>query len=107
MPFIYLLHLFKGNPLECYKLGKTKRNFMSRFREYKHAEVLYVTYTSDCDIAEKDLLVKFREAFEGRQDMGDEYFDGDIGVMLQLLHSYFSVQKCEYPEVEYPEVEYI
>ena len=93
MGYIYLIHLYPSNPDKIYKLGRTARDFIERFNEYRHTttnpEIKFVYEINNIYKAEKELLVLFKSKFTLRTDMGNEYFTGNIEEMKKTLMKYF------------------
>jgi hypothetical protein len=90
--YIYLLQEreFIKTSETIYKLGKTVqkcgRGFGERFKGYpKGSRVLLVIEVNDCNKVETDLIRVFKKEFKRRDDIGSEYFEGDINEMKRIL----------------------
>jgi len=74
-----------GEPI--YKIGKTKQENLTRFKQYsKGSRMLCQLISKDCDEDERILLGKFRNSYVPRKDVGSEYFEGDYEKMIQDIH---------------------
>lgn len=89
--YIYLLRVYPNRDENIYKIGKTKRNFWSRFCEYKMIQpnIEFVINCEDCNNAEEQLLTIFTDKFEKRFDLGNEYFVGSVSEMKSTLLTFF------------------
>ena len=103
---IYLLQVYTSLPDKIYKLGKTKRDFISRYNEYKNSNVepkiIFVINFLDCDKAEKELLIIFKETFLNAKGFGTEYFKGDVNLMILKLLEYYNknIKQDVEPEIK-------
>ena len=84
--YIYLIQerefIKTGEPI--YKIGKTKKENLTRFKQYsKGSRMLCQLISTDCDEDERVLLGKFRTSYVPRKDVGSEYFEGDYNKMIQ------------------------
>ena len=74
-----------GEPI--YKIGKTKQENLTRFKQYsKGSRMLCQIISKDCDEDERVLLGKFRTSYVPRKDVGSEYFEGDYEKMIQDIY---------------------
>jgi hypothetical protein len=85
--FIYLIQtreFIKSG--ECiYKLGKT-RNPKGRLTSYPKGSRIYLLLKcEDCDTTEKELIKLFTDKFNIRNDIGNEYFYGNVDEMSKLI----------------------
>jgi len=89
---IYLLQVYTQEPDNIYKLGRTSRPFEVRYNEYKHTKpaIKLVITCDDSNMKETQLLIKFREKFTQRKDLGAEYFMGDVEEMKNIIISYIT-----------------
>lgn len=91
--YIYLLKLYPSNPDNIYKLGRTNRPFIKRYREYENITTNpFIEMVINCKNsikAEKDLLALFKKSFILRKDFGNEYFTGNIKKMKYIIMDYF------------------
>ena len=88
--FIYILQEreFVKNNENCYKLGKTI-NPKQRLSSYpKGSKIFLILKCDDCDRAEKDLIDMFKTSFFSRNDIGKEYFQGDLLEMTNTVMKY-------------------
>jgi len=84
---IYLLcereFIASGEPI--YKLGRTK-NVVTRFSQYPKGSEFWAFHRVDqVNETEYHLLKLFREIYIQRTDIGREYFEGDVNLMMQTL----------------------
>jgi hypothetical protein len=79
---------------EIYKIGKTKQPGLKRFKKYPNGSILLIQVrTTDCDIAEKDLLNIFKTKFKHCKEIGNEYFEGSSFDMENEIYNYTRKQK--------------
>jgi len=87
--YIYLIQereFIKTNE-PIYKIGKTKKENLTRFKQYsKGSMMLCQLISTDCDEDERVLLGKFRDSYVPRRDIGSEYFEGDCNRMIQDIY---------------------
>ena len=92
MGYIYLLRLYPSNPDNIYKLGRTSRDILERYNDYKqdtlNPEIIFIYKIDDNHRAEKELLIIFKQKYTLRKDFGKEYFTGDINDMIQTMLKY-------------------
>lgn len=92
MPYIYLIHCRASvNSNEnVYKIGKSF-DFNKRLEGYDKGTIpLFSLYVSECDNFEKHLINLFGGIFTLRKDYGNEYFEGNINQMINLIISEFN-----------------
>ena len=87
--YIYLIQerefIKTGEPI--YKIGKTKKENLIRFKQYsKGSMMLCQIISKDCDEDERELLGIFRTNYVPRRDIGSEYFEGDYTKMIQDIY---------------------
>lgn len=105
--YIYLLQereFIKTNET-IYKIGMTVQENLKRFASYpKGSKLLFQMICSDCKVAERDIIKKFKEQFTLRDDIGSEYFHGDysamIGVIYGVIKSDCVVEESDEPDSE-------
>lgn len=88
---IYLIHIreFLTTGQNVYKIGRTQQKDLKRFKAYPNgSELLFHAKCNDCVSAEKYLIKLFSKYFLRRQDLGNEYFQGELSDMLRQLHKY-------------------
>jgi hypothetical protein len=75
---------------QIYKIGRTN-DFNRRINEYppyfQIISVIPVDYDKKC---ERELIRQFKEEFEFRNDIGNEYFEGDEREMISVFNDYVS-----------------
>jgi hypothetical protein len=84
--YIYLLQEreFVISKTPIYKLGKSKQENVSRFRQYpKGSNLLFQITCNDCDLTENILKKLFAEKYIKRPEIGSEYFEGDSKQMIK------------------------
>jgi hypothetical protein len=88
-----MLHLYPSNPDNIIKIGRTSRDFIDRFNEYKqnttNPKILFVCSLDNSHQAEKELILIFKNKYTHRKDFGNEYFTGNINDMKQTIYKYF------------------
>ena len=100
--YIYLLkeREFINANQEVYKVGRTKQENQTRFKQYPKGSVLYFQMIcNNCNTIEKKVLGLFKEKeiFNHRKDIGSEYFEGDYNEMISII---YSTIKQENPDAE-------
>ncbi len=98
--YIYLIYLreFKNSNEPIYKIGKTTKSNLYRFKSYpKDSELLYYMCCEDCHNTENKLIKTFKNKFIQRDDIGTEYFEGD---MKNMMREIFEVVMEETEETE-------
>jgi hypothetical protein len=55
----------------------------------KGSKLLCVNKCNDSVKAETDLLILFNMMFKHREDIGDEYFEGETSQMIKQINGYF------------------
>jgi hypothetical protein len=64
---------------KIYKIGKTGQENFNRFNQYpKNSILLYYQKTNDYENMEKKILLKLKEKFIQKKNIGKEYFNGNI-----------------------------
>jgi hypothetical protein len=86
--FIYLIRereFLKTNE-NIYKIGKTI-NIKNRMPSYPKDSRLYLCFycTTSIDELEKFIISLFDIKFKKRIDIGSEYYEGDVGIMINYL----------------------
>ena len=87
--YIYLLQEceFKNNKQEIYKIGKTKQYNFRRFNDYPKDSLLILhVLCNNCDTLEKKLIELFNTKYIKRNDIGNEYFEGNYKNMLTDIY---------------------
>jgi hypothetical protein len=103
--YIYLLQEreFINNNQNVYKIGRTHQERTERFNKYpKGSQLILHISCSDCIKAEVVLLKQFRAQFIHRKDIGNEYFEGSVEAMKELIYVYDRTQKDN--EVPFKEI---
>lgn len=87
--YIYLLQEreFIKTKEHVYKVGMTKKENHKRFNQYpKSSVLLFQMICNNCKNMEKLVLKKFKETFKQRKDIGNEYFEGEYKVMIDIIY---------------------
>lgn len=64
---------------KIYKICKTRQENFNRFNQYpKNSILLYYQKTNDYENMEKKILLKLKEKFIQKKNIGKEYFNGNI-----------------------------
>ena len=70
-----------------YKVGMTKKENHIRFNQYpKGSVLLFQMICNNSKNMENLVLKKFKETFEQRKDIGNEYFEGEYKVMSDIIY---------------------
>jgi hypothetical protein len=86
--YIYLLkeREFVNSKMSIYKVGKSKQENTKRFKQYPKGSILcYQRICNDCDKMEKEIIKKFKIEFNQAKDIGNEYFEGDVNKMINII----------------------
>lgn len=89
MGFIYLLRereFIKTNE-KIYKIGRTNQKMvLTRINSYpKQSEMLYISVVYNCVTMENKLKSIFRNRFVIHDEVGSEYFEGNLDEMLTII----------------------
>ena len=87
--YIYLLkeREFLKTKEEILKVGMTTKLNHERFNQYpKGSLLLFQMICKDSKKIEKNVLKKFRNIFKQRKDIGNEYFEGDYKLMIDIIY---------------------
>jgi hypothetical protein len=86
--YIYLIRTREFIQLNqpVYKIGRTKQPNFNRLKQYpKGSEVIDWLSCFNCIITENILIKEFKQHFKHRPDLGNEYFEGNVIDMSNLL----------------------
>ena len=86
--YIYLLYEreFKNANQPIYKIGKTTQENCRRFSQYpKGSKLILLLECEDCHTMEKDIINDFNLYFTSHEEIGREYFEGDVGEMKTMI----------------------
>lgn len=101
--YIYLLQereFIKTNE-KVFKVGRTSKLNHTRFNQYpKGSVLLFQTICKNSKKMETIILKKFRKKFNPRKDIGNEYFEGDYNVMIDIIHSCVKEETKEFYDIE-------
>ena len=87
---LYIIQTRESIRLEenVYKIGKTC-DIQKRLNSYPKGSSLYkMIKVSDRHLAEKLVLREFRQKFIKREEMGNEYFQGNLQEMMQIFDEF-------------------
>jgi uncharacterized C2H2 Zn-finger protein len=88
--YIYLIkeREFIDNNKNIFKIGKTKQTSNKRFSAYpKGSILLFHMICNDCDKIEIILINKFNQLFIKKQEIGNEYFQGNHMKMIETIYN--------------------
>lgn len=88
--YIYLLQEreFTKTTENIYKVGRTKKENHQRFNQYpKGSILLFQMICNNCENIEGQIIKIFKEKFNQRKDIGNEYFEGDYRIMIDIIYS--------------------
>lgn len=95
--YIYLLQEreFVNAKQNIYKVGRTTKPNLKRFNQYpKESVLLYHTICYDCKIIERQVIKQFKENFKLRKDIGNEYFEGNYKIMIDIIYLTIKNEIC-------------
>ena len=88
--YIYLLQEreFIKTKENVYKVGRTEKENHSRFNQYpKGSVLLFQMICNDCKNIERQIIKLFKEKFIRKKDIGNEYFEGNFQLMIDIIYS--------------------
>ena len=91
MPYIYLIHTRASLNINepVYKIGKTN-DFSKRISGYDKGSIpILIIYVNNSDIFEKLIIEMFNINFIKRTDYGNEYFEGNVSDMIDIIMDKF------------------
>ena len=97
--YIYLLQEreFTKTKENIYKVGMSQKENHKRFNQYpKGSILLFQMICNNCKNIEKCLIKIFKENFKLRNDIGNEYFEGDYKSMIDIIYFTIKNEKEEY-----------
>jgi hypothetical protein len=78
-----------------YKVGRTKKENLTRFKQYpKGSNLLLQMICSNCQNIEAQLIKIFKEHFNQRKEIGNEYFQGNYKTMIDIIFSTIKNEIC-------------
>ncbi len=90
---------------QIYKLGKTTQQGLKRSKQYPKDSMIEIhLHVNDCHVAERELLAYFRLKFKSRTDIGAEYFEGDVQIMISAIIKYRYITPVAAPKIVPPPV---
>lgn len=88
--YIYLLQereFIKTNE-KIFKIGKTKQENLKRFANYPNgSKLLFQCICINCDDIERDIITSFKDLFIHKKEVGNEYFEGDYIMMIDIIYT--------------------
>ena len=94
--FVYVLieREFITTQQNVYKIGKTK-DIIQRFKNYpKGSKLLCMSICQDHHKSETNLKNVFKLKFIHRQDIGQEYFEGELYDVIDTFHKHYEIRDC-------------
>jgi len=94
--YIYLLkeREFVNNGQNIFKIGKSRQRNTERFRGYPNDSILlFQMVCANCDRSERMIIRLFREKYIHKNEIGNEYFEGDYKCMIQDIFYVISTTK--------------
>jgi hypothetical protein len=76
---------FVNSNKRIYKIGRTNNPYKRLLSYPKLSVPLVVIYHKNCKEAEKTLIDIFKEKFNQKLDIGNEYFEGDCNKMVEEI----------------------
>jgi hypothetical protein len=86
--YVYLIQEreFIKTSENIFKVGKSKQENNKRINQYpKQSKLLLQIVCDNCDILEKELIISFKNKYNHRKDIGNEYFEGDSEDMIKNI----------------------
>ena len=86
--YVYLIleREFIKTSENIFKIGKSKQENNKRINQYpKQSKLLLQIVCDNCDILEKELIISFKNKYNHRKDIGNEYFEGDFEDMINNI----------------------
>lgn len=87
--YIYMLkeREFVKTKENIFKIGKSTQSNLSRFSQYPNGSILYFQMIcKDCHKIEKKIIQTFRKKYINRNDIGNEYFQGNHKEMIDDIY---------------------
>ncbi len=76
-----------------YKIGRTDQKFLTRMSGYpKGSEVIFNSLVANCFVLETNIKKIFKQLFIHRIDIGNEYFEGNVNEMLEIIRQQINLQ---------------
>ena len=89
MSYIYLIlerEFIKTNE-NIYKIGRSNQNNDKRIKQYpNNSKLILQTICSDCHFSENKIISLFKTKYIHRNDIGNEYFEGDVFEMRKDIN---------------------
>lgn len=88
MSYIYIIkeREFIKTKENIYKIGKSRQENCRRINSYPKGSMLYfIIAVNDCDVIEQKIIKSFKKKFTHKTDIGNEYFNGDIKIMISTM----------------------
>ena len=95
--YIYLLQEreFTKTNENIYKVGRTKKENYRRFNQYpKGSVLLFQIICNNCENIETQVIKEFKEKFNQKKDIGNEYFEGDYKIMIDKIYTIIKNEIC-------------
>ena len=96
--YIYLLcerEFIKTNE-PIYKIGRSLQENLKRIQSYPNGtKLLFQSMCEDCIDSEKELIKLFKLNFIHRNDIGNEYFEGNSYKMVRIMTEYINNKFAE------------
>ena len=86
--YVYLIQEreFIKTSENIYKIGKSKQENNKRINQYpKQSKLILQILCDNCDELEKELIISFKNKYNHRKDIGNEYFEGDFEDIIKNI----------------------
>ena len=86
--YVYLIQEreFIKTSENIFKIGKSKQENNKRINQYpKQSKLILQILCDNCDILEKELIISFKNKYNHRKDIGNEYFEGEHEDMIKNI----------------------
>ena len=94
MGYIYLIQEreFLTQNLPVYKIGKSTQENCRRLNSYpKGSKLIFCNEVNECHFIERELIILLKEKFIWRNDLGNEYFEGDLYEIKLVIFKYINI----------------
>lgn len=91
---IYIIHEreFLHTESDIYKIGRTTNIYRRNCQYPKNCSICFSRQTENVVIDEKNLINLFKSYFINKTEYGDDYFEGNIDLMIKIINDYLDEQ---------------
>lgn len=94
MGYIYLIQEreFLTQNLPVYKIGKSTQENCRRLNSYpKGSKLIFCNEVNECHFIERELIILLKKKFIWRNDLGNEYFEGDLYEIKLVIFKHINI----------------